>query len=94
MVHRPDRHGSFESPQLMEPGRIFRLRIELQPTSLVFKAGHRIRVHVTSSDYPHFDRNPDTGGEFGREAELRTAAQKVYHEAAYPSHIVLPVIPS
>jgi len=85
---------SFEFPQLMEPGRIYRLRIELQPTSLVFKAGHRIRLHITSSDYPHFDRNPNTGGEFGRETEWRTAAQKVYHEATYPSHILLPVIPS
>ena len=49
----------------MEPGQVYAITIEMQPTSLVFKKGHRIRVDVTSSDFPHFDRNPNTGHEFG-----------------------------
>jgi putative CocE/NonD family hydrolase len=85
--------NSKESPSLLEPGQIYPLTVEMQPTSLVFKKGHRIRVHVTSSDFPHYDRNPNTGKEFGRDNEVRLAHQTVYHEAAYPSHIVLPVIP-
>ena len=83
-----------EIPQLMEPGRIYPLTIEMQPTSLVFKRGHRIRVHITSSDFPHYDRNPNTGKTFGQDAEMRVARQTVYHEALYPSHILLPIIPA
>ena len=85
---------SWESPQLMEPGQVYAITIEMQPTSLVFKKGHRIRVDVTSSDFPHFDRNPNTGHEFGMDAEVQIAEQTIYHNAKYPSHIVLPVIPA
>jgi putative CocE/NonD family hydrolase len=85
---------SRESPTLMEPGKTYALTIEMQPTSLVFKKGHRIRVDISSSDFPHFDRNPNTGREFGLDAEVRLAHQTVYHDAARASHIVLPVIPA
>ena len=85
---------SWESPQLMEPGKIYPITIEMFPTSLVFKKGHRIRVDITSSNFPHFDRNPNTGHEFGRDTEVRIAHQKIHHSAKYPSHILLPVIPS
>ena len=85
---------SWESPQLMEPGQVYAITIEMQPTSLVFKKGHRIRVDVTSSDFPHFDRNPNTGHEFGMDAEVQIAEQTIYHNTKYPSHIVLPVIPA
>ena len=85
---------SKESPRLMEPGQVYGLTIEMQPTSLVFKKGHRIRVDVSSSDFPHFDRNPNTGRPFGLDAEMRIANQTVYHDSRYPSHIVLPVIPA
>ena len=85
---------SWESPQLMEPGQVYAITIEMQPTSQVFKKGHRIRVDVTSSDFPHFDRNPNTGHEFGMDAEVQIAEQTIYHNAKYPSHIVLPVIPA
>ena len=85
---------SWESPQLMEPGKIYLITIEMFPTSLVFKKGHRIRVDITSSNFPHFDRNPNTGHEFGRDTEVRIAHQKIHHSAKYPSHILLPVIPS
>ncbi len=84
---------SFESPSLMEPGMVYKLTIEMQPTSLVFLKGHRIRVDISSSDFPHYDRNPNTGKPHGLDDEIRVAHQTVYHDAARPSHILLPVIP-
>lgn len=51
-----------------------------------------MRLEVSSSNFPRFDRNTNTGGPFGQEGELRSAQQTVYHERAYPSHLVLPVI--
>ena len=85
---------SWESPQLMEPGKIYAIKIEMFPTSLVFKKGHRIRIDITSSNFPHFDRNPNTGHEFGRDSEVRIAHQTIHHSAEYPSHVMLPVIPA
>jgi hypothetical protein len=80
-------------PTLIEPGKVYAYRIEVWPTSNVFKQGHRIRVDISSSNFPRFDRNPNTGHPFGMDAELTTAHQTIYHESQYPSHIVLPVIP-
>ena len=62
-------------------------------TSNVFLPGHKIRVEISSSNFPRFDRNPNTGHTFGADAELEKATQSVHHEAQYASHIVLPVIP-
>ena len=80
-------------PQLLEAGKIYELPINLVGTSIVFLKGHRIRVDVTSSHFPEFDRNPNTAEPFGMSAKTRTARQTIYHTAAHPSHIVLPVIP-
>lgn len=85
--------SSFTDPTLIEPGKIYEYAIELWATSNVFKQGHRIRVDVSSSNFPRYDRNPNTGHSFGVDAELTTAAQTVYHDAQHPSHIVLPLIP-
>ena len=84
---------SWEEPTLLEPGRVYKYDIDLWSTSNCFLKGHRIRVEITSSNFPQFDRNPNTGSPFGRDTELRTADQTVYHDADHPSHIVLPVIP-
>jgi hypothetical protein len=81
-------------PQLIEPGRVYEYTIELQPTSIVFLRGHRIRLDVTSSNFPLWDRNPNTGHEQGMDAELRIAHQTVRHDARHPSWITLPVIPA
>ena len=62
-------------------------------TSIVFKAGHRIRVDVTSSNFPRVDRNPNTGNRPGMDAELQVASQTVHHGGEMASHITLPVIP-
>ncbi len=83
-----------EPPKLLVPGEIYKYSIELQPTSNVFKRGHRVRVHVTSSGFPLWDRKPNTGHMQGVDAELQVADQTIYYDADHPSHIILPVIPS
>ena len=59
---------------------------------IFFKKGHRIRVDISSSNFPRFDRNPNTGDKFGQDAELRVAHQTVLHDRAHQSHVLLPVI--
>ena len=86
--------GSISSPELLVPGEIYAYTLELLPTSNVFMKGHCIRVHITSSNFPLWDRNPNTGHEQGLDAEIQVAEQIVYHSEKYPSHIVLPVIPN
>ena len=59
-----------------------------------FGKGHRIRLEIASSNFPKWDRNLNTGHPMGQDAEMRTALQKVYHDAEHPSHVLLPVIPA
>jgi uncharacterized protein len=82
-----------ECPELLEPGRIVKLRLVNGITSNVFKAGHRIAIHVTSSLHPHLERNPNTGGVIASEERLVRAGQLVHHDAQHPSRLLLPVIP-
>ena len=84
---------SLVKPAPLKPGQAYRMEIDLVGTSIAFQPGHRIRVHVTSSHFPQFDRNPNTGAPFGTSADVKIAQQTVYHDAERPSHIVLPVIP-
>ena len=84
---------SFTDPQLLEPNRVYEYEIDLAVTGNVFLRGHRIRVEVSSSNFPRFDRNLNTGNDTGTDTEMRTASQTVYHSGEYPSHILLPVIP-
>ena len=84
---------SFENPSLIEPGTVYEYDIAINPTSNVFKPGHRIRLDVSSSDFPNFDRNHNTGGNDYADATLIAARQTVSHDAARPSHVILPVIP-
>ncbi len=84
---------SGQQAELLEPGQIARYEIDLWSTSNVFLPGHRLRVEISSSNFPRFDRNPNTGHAFGANAELKTAHQTIYHDASHPSHILLPIIP-
>jgi len=84
---------SWERPRLMEPGRIYPIRIEAFPTSNLFKAGHRIRIDVSSSNFPHFDFNPNTGEPEGKATRSQVATNRVFLDRDHPSHVVLPVIP-
>ena len=83
---------SWCEPAPMRPGEIYRLEIDCWSSSNCFRRGHRIRVEISSSNYPQFDRNPNTGHPFGLDAELRPATQSVYHDDAHPSHVLLPVV--
>ena len=85
---------SFEHPQLLDPGKVYRFEVDLWATSNAFLPGHRIRVVVTSSSFPRFDRNLNTGGPIHKEAAGQAAINTVLHDALRPSHIVLPVIPT
>lgn len=83
-----------EQPSLIEPGRAYEYEIDLWSTSNLFQAGHRIRVTVTSSSFPRWDRNPNTGQAFGADAELAVAHQTILHDSDHPSYITLPIVPA
>jgi uncharacterized protein len=85
---------SLERPVAIEPGRAYEYKIDLVATSNVFLPGHRVRLVVTSSSFPRFDRNPNTGNPFAadRAEDLVTAEQTIFHDAERPSHVVLPVV--
>ena len=79
--------------KLLEPGRIYEYTIILEPTSTLFKAGHHIRLDISSSNFPRFDINPNTGEPVGQQTHTVVADNVVYHDRAHPSHVVLPIIP-
>jgi putative CocE/NonD family hydrolase len=85
---------SLSQPALMEARKVHELAIDLGATANVFLPGHRIRLEVSSSNFPRFDRNTNTGGVIATEgeADFVTAVNTIYHNRTYPSHIILPVI--
>jgi putative CocE/NonD family hydrolase len=83
---------SLENPTPIEPGKVYEYRIAIWPTSNLFKAGHRIRLEISSSNFPHYDRNPNTGRRSGLDAELAVADQTIYHDPQRPSKVVLPIM--
>ena len=78
---------------LAEPGDVYRIAITLYPTSNLFAAGHRIRLDVSSSNFPRFDVNPNTGEALGRERRREIATNTIHHDTERPSHVILPLIP-
>jgi putative CocE/NonD family hydrolase len=84
---------SLGKPMLIQPMKIYRYEIDLGVTSNVFQPGHKIRVEISSSNFPRFDRNLNTGEPFGTGTTWKKAEQAVYHDGDHPSHILLPVIP-
>jgi putative CocE/NonD family hydrolase len=80
-------------PELLKPGEPVEITIDAGATSNLFKTGHRIRLDISSSNFPRFDRNPNTGGAFGEESKLLRAEQTVLHDANHPSRLTLPVVP-
>ncbi len=84
---------SLSAPKLISPGEIYEYTVDLWATSHVFKAGHRIRLEISSSSFPRYDRNPNTGRELGADSGMMEARQTVFHDHRYPSHLILPVIP-
>jgi putative CocE/NonD family hydrolase len=90
--------GAFNPDALSEvlPDRVYEYTIDFwRATANLFRKGHRIRVEISSSYYPYYLRNLNTGADnVGLETKSAIARQKVYHSAEYPSHVVLPLIPS
>ncbi|MGD9890133.1 MAG: CocE/NonD family hydrolase [Dehalococcoidia bacterium] len=85
---------SWERPSPMMPGEIYEIAITPFPTGNLFKSGHRIRLDIASSNFPHFDINPNTGGPEGTEQSVQAATNRVHVDQAHPSQIVLPIIPA
>ncbi|PYU93137.1 MAG: X-Pro dipeptidyl-peptidase [Acidobacteria bacterium] len=78
--------------ELLRPNEVYEFAVDLVGTANVFLPGHRIRVDVTSSNFPQFDRNPNTGEDLGVSERVRVARQTIFHTAEQPSHIVLPIV--
>jgi putative CocE/NonD family hydrolase len=92
-IQRVRYRKSFETPEMLNPGEITEVTVRAFPTSNLFKKGHKIRLDVSSSNFPHFDVNPNTGAPEGK-GETRAVAKNTIHlDAAHPSHVVLPIIP-
>ncbi len=78
-------------PESMAPGTVYRFAVDLWATAQTFRAGHRLRVEVTSSDFPRYDRNLNTGGPLGEETTGQVAYNAIFHDADRPSHLLLPL---
>ena len=83
----------FDTARMMEPGKVYEVAVDLHATSWYLPAGHRLRVDVSSSNFPHFDRNLNTGGHNYDETAWRVAKNVVHHSAGTVSRLILPVVP-
>ena len=93
-IVRASYRESRTDPTLLTPNQVYEYRIEVGVTGNVFRKGHSLRLEVSSSNFPRFDRNPNTGNPYGKDAETRVARQAVHHSREYPSHLLLPVVPA
>jgi putative CocE/NonD family hydrolase len=84
--------GGYRAPQWIEPNGVYQVEVDLQATSNVFLPGHRIRVEISSSNFPRFDRNMNTGGVTWNETTWVTATNTIHHSAKHPSHLLLPLV--
>ncbi|AWT59803.1 MAG: Cocaine esterase [Candidatus Moanabacter tarae] len=85
--------NGFDQEELLTPGEIVKVGITLYPTSNFFVAGHRIRLDISSSNFPRFDVNPNSGEPLGRNRRTVIADNTIFHCAEQPSHVILPIIP-
>ncbi|MFO8059737.1 MAG: CocE/NonD family hydrolase [Bacillota bacterium] len=91
-IRRARYRRSPEQPEMMTPGEVVEVRVELPPTSLYFAPGHSIRVDVSSSNWPRFDLNPNSGEPVGRHHRVEIARNTIHHCRRHPSNVILPVI--
>jgi len=85
--------GYREEPDFVEPGAVYEFYMEPYPTANRFKTGHRIRLDISSSNFPRYDPNPNTGGPLFGDEESVVATNTVHHEAEHPTHVELPIQP-
>ena len=79
-----------DTPSLIEAGQVYKYEIALGNTSNYFRKGHKIRIEITSSNFPRFDINSNLGGE-GQPGEYLVAEQRIYHSLDFPSHLLIPI---
>jgi hypothetical protein len=93
-IERASYRSSLSDPAPITPGEVYEYKINVWPTSNLFGKGHKIRLEISSSDYPQFAPNPNTGEPFGASAATQVANQTILHDAAHRSAVILPVIPA
>ena len=93
MVRARYREG-LDKPSLITPGETYKYTIRMNPTSNAFLPGHRMRLDITSSDFPNYDRNHNTAANQNADATLKTATQTIHHGGIYATRIVLPQVPN
>ncbi len=86
--------NSWQKPETLKPGEIAAVAVSAFPTSNLFKRGHKIRLDISSSNFPHFDVNPNTGAPEGKGQERVIAHNAIHLDASHPSHVVLPLVPA
>ena len=86
--------SSQEKAELMNPGQIYKFTVDLWATANVFRKGHTLRLEVSSSNFPRFDRNLNTGEDAGVGGKTVTATNTIYHDADHPSALILPIVPT
>ena len=82
-----------EKPELMNPGETYKFTIDLWATSNVFLAGHKLRLEISSSNFPRFDRNLNTGEDQAQATRMVKATNTIVHDRDHPSALILPVVP-
>jgi uncharacterized protein len=92
-ILRTSFRDSLSDPKPATPGQPAQYEIHVWPTSYEFRAGDVIRLEISSSDYPQYAPNPNTGAPFGQDSSIQTATQTILHDAAHPSAVTLPIIP-
>jgi len=85
--------NSVDRPELARPGEIYHVVVDLWATSNVFLAGHRLRLEISSSNFPRFDRNLNTGEDQATSTKMQPATNTIYHDKEHPSALVLPIVP-
>ena len=93
-IIRASFRDSDREPTPIERRKVYQYTIDLWATSYIVKAGHKLRVEISSSNFNRYDRNPNTGEPFGTTTKPINALQTIYHSAKYPSHITLPILES
>jgi putative CocE/NonD family hydrolase len=85
--------NSLEHAEFMKPGDVYQISTDMYPTAMIFKKGHRIRLDISSSNFPRFDVNPNTGEPLNDNRRSAAAVNTIYHDDLHPSQIVLPIVP-
>jgi putative CocE/NonD family hydrolase len=93
-IMRARYRDSQEQPSLLKPGESYKLIVDLWSTSNVFRKGHRLRLEISSSNFPRFDRNLNTGEDIASSMRIVPATNSIFHDSEHPSALILPIVPN